>query len=416
MRSIALCGIVIALLLGACSPVAHSPSAGPGGGTEVGPGGDLVRREDSSAWFVSATRPIRYCLLRAESFGVDDRALRALVEEELGAWRAYLSRKKISFSRPDLRLALVPQFHGACDGSEDLRFYFGVEDDAVRDAKKFFVNPVAFPVRQSFEPGIDGAWSRGFVWIAGQRETFPARSFPDWTKPGALGAILRHELGHVLGVGHVPGTVMAENIFDYLTALPPAKLAGIDLFNELYRCEECDATATTVLTGYFADMERDPARRDDFRRLEVACALLGRPPRGDVRVTLVREYPEHPGYRVRKLFLRDDAGEVAFHESPAPAGVSRFAVHSPLFKIVTKTVTAQVETHDMEYRQYFYRGEGFAEANRFLLWLRYRTNFVEPEKHAPIQILAEKRRNWLVRELFEVLFEQYPLADLPLAP
>jgi len=104
-----------------------------------------------------------------------------------------------------ITLSLGPQVFGLsfqivarCDGSEDLKFYFGKSSPEVEEAKKAYENPLMAMAHQT-QIDRKTAWSKGFIWLAPQgsiQTEWPASpgEFPDWKKDYQLYAILLHEI------------------------------------------------------------------------------------------------------------------------------------------------------------------------------------------------------------------------------
>lgn len=424
--------LTVLLLLAGCSrssstdPLAPAqlpgrvgPDTRMSGGTEVGPGGDITEPDAGSAWFVHPSKAVTYCYSVSDTFGFPKDGLKPAIERAFADWREYVEVKRIVFPEPALKLALTPQYDAACNGQEDLHFYFGTADANVQAHKIYFSNPIAFPVRLSNQLDETGSWGKGFIWIAGQGEALPG--FPDWSKPGALAALLRHELGHLVGLSHIPGTIMAEEIHDLIRTAPPARIAGIDIFNELYRCVKCAARYETdlpELPKFSAQQIKsgeayrflDQAK---YRALQVVYPLLERAPEGPVHLTLLRHGGRTREGRILALFVKDNLGEMEMVGSPMDGQISFFPTGAPLFKIVTKSESYHLESVDLEYRQAFNHGKRFDEEPVHLT-IRYLTHYFRPSERPPVEVLSDARKNWLVNELFSLVGVHYPLAGFTL--
>jgi hypothetical protein len=218
----------------ACAAIA--PLQSVWAGNEGSGGGDTHKAEYGSAWFLGA-RTIRYCDVVSPTFGMRAAEIEPVIENAFATWRAYLRKGKISDHDPaEQRLLLNHARMPACDGSEDLKFYFGVSDAETDRAKQAeFENPVAFSHRRTYD--MRSGWGDGFVWVAPQASVPAYSSLPDWRVPNALNGILLHEMGHILGCEHASGTIMDEGIA-YLTG------QGYNAPNLQHRLTHIDWTRT----------------------------------------------------------------------------------------------------------------------------------------------------------------------------
>lgn len=228
-----LLAILVALAWVGCSREenkALSLPVGPANGTDVGSAGDNVPDEHLAAWFVAGHGPIRVCFEVAPDFGVTRAEARAALVEALRLWGKYFEPR---------RIALEPRYAiDHCSADTELAVYFGVESARVKAAKGQFYNPTAFVHREKFDRDIPRG--KGFVWVAKQASIRAAPPFPDWRRGGRLLAVLLHELGHVYGSDHVPGTIMAAEISELLdSAWSETELARIDHCRELAPCNYC---------------------------------------------------------------------------------------------------------------------------------------------------------------------------------
>lgn len=194
-------------------------------GSVIG-GGDDDREHEHIAWFVDASREIRFCIARADTFPIAESDIAERIAKTFKKWETYASakawRSEIGAATQD-RIATKTTFIGPCTdlSQADVRFYFGVEDQAVNAKMEYFHNPSAFAVRTDYD--VDSHWGRGFVWF---RESTPYTGDAptpmglrlDWTKATLFDSLLLHEVGHILGIGHIPETIMRSDIVDLLYA------------------------------------------------------------------------------------------------------------------------------------------------------------------------------------------------------
>lgn len=181
------------------------------GGGSTG-GGDNLAPGTGSAWFTVQSRPVRYCAVAGPNFPQSSAQIDRQIESVFKKWDAYMAERLSS--PPDsspYRFASRVQKQN-CDGTEDLKFYFGASSPEVEAAKKNFDSPVAFVHRTSFDEKT--GWGKGFVWIAPHNPD--SWVGPDWTLPGRFEGILLHEAGHIFGCEHMSGTIMTPHISSLL--------------------------------------------------------------------------------------------------------------------------------------------------------------------------------------------------------
>ena len=237
------------------------------GGHAVGNGGDSL--VDYQSWFLDPQRTIKSCLLVAANFGLDTAQVKNEIQSVYGAWRDYLQLKRLNWelgSTPVMstNISLAEQ----CDGTEDLTFYFGVENESVKAAKKQYTKPFAFAEKQAFDQF--NSWAKGFIWVAGP-STLGTR-IPDWTVRNTLHGILLHEVGHTMGNGHIEGTIMDEGVGSWLDSemlLGSGQgsyqwaLTHIDHERELLLCRKCGVE----FIAYENDMNAQNYFKEAFKKM-----------------------------------------------------------------------------------------------------------------------------------------------------
>jgi hypothetical protein len=285
------------LLLGLGLPI-YGLAGNEHGGTDLAP--DWAH----SAWFVGSA-PIKYCLKVASDFGVPESDVIASLEKAAETWRKYMKERFIYPLPSALHLALNLEFLSLCDGSEDLTLYFGVTPAHVLKIKnEQYSNPVAFSHRSRFD--LNKGWGRGFIWVAASKSVNPEKNFPNWGLKEKLRGILTHELGHVLGCGHMKDTIMDEK-----------KLVPM-LSQE---------SAISELRLTQLDWGREIKQRTHFRYLgakrivsaNVFTKLVGRAPKGEIGSSIFwkNELEAEIGSLLGTLTIEDALGEKTFELTQA---------------------------------------------------------------------------------------------------
>jgi hypothetical protein len=277
------------------------------GGISSG-GSDLADPLHGSAWFLDARRTIRYCIEISPAFPVPEAEVASEIHFALSTWARYLDLRLPRTGAPDtLRMSIARQatLTPRC-ADADLRFLIGVEDSEVTHYKEGFNDPVAFATRIAYEP-LTG-WGKGFIWVNGASRLEHEGLDLDWKRPGALRGILLHELGHVFGCDHVPGTIMQPDLADLLMRNYGADRKGaIDGTRQLSPCrsDECISAFESVLGG--RDWTSDPEHL-----AAVFAALTGAKPRGTAKVSV---HGRLASARFERIVLKDEAGAREFRIS-----------------------------------------------------------------------------------------------------
>ena len=302
-------------------------------GEERGNGAETFRDEDRSAWFVDPAKKIKTCYQVAPGFGAADARLEAAIQGAFDIWRSYIKEKQIYSDGsgrpgPNADIQLKPN----CDGSEDLQFKFGVIDPEVTSALARHKEPVAVSVRTQYDPAI--TWGKGFVWLASHASLPPMRgeTYPNWNLAHTIEGIILHEVGHIFGNSHVPGTIMDEEVTQTIIITVDdfrrQMLTQIDGYNELHICM-CDFKQK----GYLGDQGLDFDPKTGKRTVPVGNRaknfelLSGRKPVGEVQSWFITDAKSN------YLRISDDLG-VYQYEIAAKTG-SRWQNEIPitLFKI-----------------------------------------------------------------------------------
>lgn len=289
------------ILIWAFAAQVYAHSGGYSGG-----GGDHQDIGTGTAWYIG-NKKISYCIEKSANFGVGTVDLQQTFEKAAATWRQYILQRHIQMDLPpEHRLNLNFQYQGACQGSENLRLYFGVDSPEVVEAKKKYQKPYALSYRESYD--VATGMGKGFIWLAQTGSLFPLAGdtgFPNWTKPFTVHGMMLHELGHVLGVGHLDGTIMREEMMATMQLMDSseewslkrgeAKLTNIDDIKILFLRNYFDLVIPGRLTY----------RQDPLETAAIFHLFMGRNPVGEVQTSFINGTPF-------KWILGDDRGQVTF--------------------------------------------------------------------------------------------------------
>jgi Putative peptidase family len=200
---------------------------------------DLAR---NSAWFLGDA-PIKYCIeVDSEKLGIQASEAEQSLQRALSAWKKYLKTRIEYTGKPKQNssgsgfkepyVSVDFSFDAACEEKTDLRFLFATSSPEINKALKRFVNPNAYALRTQYS--LNAGRGKGFVWVAPS-----GTNKIDWKKPKVLQTVLMHEIGHIFGIGHIPNTVMREDLADFLvsdgTEWGKTYLGEVDQFAQLAR-------------------------------------------------------------------------------------------------------------------------------------------------------------------------------------
>ncbi len=182
-------------------------------GNEGGNGGDTLSDTVDNAWFLSRdpNAKIKVCLVQAGDFGIKDR-LEQSIAFAFKKWAYYIEEHGVKLSIPseDYQIISEVEFTG-CE-RYDLKIYLGVTSPEVTEEMRKYNDPIGFAHRQEFN--MDKGRSKGFIWIKSLSSLTGSQN--DGQNYYIFDAILRHEIGHLYGCGHVSGTIMRKDIKAHL--------------------------------------------------------------------------------------------------------------------------------------------------------------------------------------------------------
>ncbi len=261
--------------------------AGEGGYS--GGGTDYKAMDHDSAWFLG-DQEITYCMEINSDFGLSLQQVENTFLNAVKTWQDYLG-ERFSESDPAFKINFNYRRLDQCNGKENLKLYFGVEDKLVAQLKSKYHLPTAFAERVEYD--AEAGMGRGVIWVAQTKSVYPRASegYPDWTKPYTLNGILLHEVGHVLGLPHVPGTIMEDDLMstiqymdsNFLNKRGRYALTHIDdvrfLFLRTDQVLECDGHIYTD----WALGENGKKVDNHPKTIELFKQLMGRLPQGPVK-------------------------------------------------------------------------------------------------------------------------------------
>lgn len=265
------------LLLTTNSLSAKSLVAGGGGDSA---GGDNIKPESGSAWFLG-NRIIVYCMEVDPKFGLAKEEILFQLANAFRVWHDYIGihRKQGRFGT--LQLATQSAAQNTCDGKEDIKFYFGGTNPEIEKSKALYDNPSAFAHRSSFN--AETGWGSGYVWVAPSKSVDPNQQFPDWNSPYALHGILLHEIGHVYGNQHIEGTIMSAKVSDLIKYAQEKPSTAYWLMTQIDLVRTLVPSFQFITSGYFGSKNKT----EETLNSALFEKLTGVPPKGIVQPQLI---------------------------------------------------------------------------------------------------------------------------------
>lgn len=201
----------------------HSSSQGHSfAGHEVGNGGDNYYKQ-IGAWFGDPSQEVKYCVHSVEGFSQNKDQLLQIIDKAIDTWIKYHNSNPISGS---MHQSISKNWTSLaeCNGSENVRFFFGADSELIRKRKKSYSKPLSLSfLTKSDQNDKD---DQGTVWIT-KPGSYPIKTdekFPNWNQEFRLQAYLIHVMGHIWGVPHVDGTIMREEVHTLISKPESVKL------------------------------------------------------------------------------------------------------------------------------------------------------------------------------------------------
>jgi len=205
------------------------------GGVIDGNGGELITNEHNP-WFVGPTGspPVNYCVSVSPNFSLNSSDAKRQIAEVFSIWKNVLTKLNVMNSYADYSalkgkgsLAMILDFKEvSCDSKPPLVFKLGVNDDSVLSSLQYSAeDTVGFALRTSYADAT--ASTQGFIWTAPDKGADaykgPTLGANFWSTPHIFHNVIMHEIGHILGIQHIPNTIM--------DARAPAKIVqyGLDI-------------------------------------------------------------------------------------------------------------------------------------------------------------------------------------------
>ncbi len=342
------------------------------GGAMDGGGTGGLREENGAAWFYQDKTPnyIRACIKRSQKFKATEKMIQNVILNSFQIWDDYINKSDIYTSKvtddqgnpypynDKLKILTQLKFE-KCSKDTELTFYFGVKDQRVKDVLAGLNNPKGFAFRNYEDIDAQKGTSKGIVWIFDPTDTPTDLSddlYFDWSDTKYLQAIMNHEVGHIMGVGHFENTIMQEDIEHLfilskmtIDATTPEQTKELILNAKKY-LNKIDHK-TKLLSKFefkgesFEGMMGVPGSKELDETFKV---FMKRSPIGKVKVKLQITSPD---LNKTKYFVTDDLETKEFELTKFERDVTNFSFGTIIpnkFKRVRKTYDAQWDSWDID--------------------------------------------------------------------
>lgn len=200
------------------------------GGAMDGGGSGANFPESGAAWFYQDKKEgyISVCIKRDPAFKATYQEGVEAIEFAFKTWEKYIQDIRLyedyeededgnSIPYPEkLKILTKIQIEQNCTKDTDLTFYLGLVDKKVQGILDNMVDPKAFAYRNYSDIDSINGTSKGiiYVFIPKQKPNGDMNDviYYDWSKKNRLKTIVLHEVGHVMGIDHVPSTIMRDNL------------------------------------------------------------------------------------------------------------------------------------------------------------------------------------------------------------
>ncbi len=279
------------------------------GGIHLGGVDKVTTSKNGSAWFLGA-QPIQACVHVADNFPLSQFQIQKIIQNSFSKWREYLDQRIAVLNR-QIPLTLSIEFQESCQSNTEFQIFAGVDNELIRKSAQFLSHPLGFVQRTQYDE--NAGRSVGFMYV-------PKHEL--WSDESKLEAVVLHEIGHILGNVHVPGTVMREDLSLWLSEkeIPSQRLNTID--------HECELLSSHELQvrSYVGIM--NPKKTTEGH---VFYELMGRMPKGQVLARL--EWNSIPYSYVHRLNIGDSISEKQFLISKDSFVYLSHSEKIPVFKV-----------------------------------------------------------------------------------
>ncbi len=191
----------------------------------ISSGGEIYQ-DETNPWFLSNVGEVKYCVTTGASFSVPKDQVSALVKSSIDYWKGEFSRALLGMTKGEFVLGTqtFTEVDCASSGSIDIRFQFGFETLS-NDQKTFLQDPLKY-IGVAVRTDYDTVQMRGkgFVFVASDTGANTYHNAGNlvtnaWQYPHLLQYVLLHEIGHIFGLQHAGGGVMAQTFLEQILNL-----------------------------------------------------------------------------------------------------------------------------------------------------------------------------------------------------